>query len=627
MVDVYAIDFETYYDKDYSLSRLPMYKYVMDERFEAIMLACKNVRTGEERLFVGDEVNADNLSFLRDSFVVAHNMAFDAVVLAWRFNVIPKMYFDTYNMARVMIPWYKVQSYSLANLAKYFGIGAKGKKVADAIGFHLSDMSKAFLAEYKEYCINDTRLCAKMFSIMFNKCGFKNELRYIDLLIRMFADRRIMLDDNMLKKVIDESNAKKLKVVLDSGVPKDVLTSTKKFCEELGRRIHRPVYTADKRSMLIQQVLNGAFGDSAKKLVEARLVMASNIEATRAERLREIHALHSGRLPVPLRYFAAHTGRVGGMDKINLQNPPRGSMLRKALMAPAGYVFVVGDSSNIEARMLATMAGCDKLVRGFRNNEDVYSEFAARVFHVEQSQIKNPSPERFVGKTCILGLGYGASAAALNRVFVANNIKFESVQDLVNMYREYYREIPAFWVLLKRLIRKFQNACRYSTVTKSFHIPVGGEVRTPTPLGDRYGLFKYTFTNENGRAVLTIHVPSSPPIYYTANNSSDNAFVTFVNVPAYDRGSRRVNFWHGLLCENLTQKLARDVVFEQMLEVNARYPVVLTVHDEIVCLAPEEEADEAKAFVENAMRKPPSWLPELPVDCEVSVAKRYGDAK
>ena len=135
----------------------------------------------------------------------------------------------------------------------------------------------------------------------------------------------------------------------------------------------------------------------------SRLGTKSTLEETRTERF--INISKRGRMPVPLRYYAAHTGRWGGDDKLNLQNLPRKSLLKEAIIAPEGYTLIDADSSQIEARIVAWLSGQDDLVKAFERKEDVYKIMASAIYQKGESEID--SQERFVGKTTILGAGYG----------------------------------------------------------------------------------------------------------------------------------------------------------------------------------------------------------------------------
>ena len=115
---------------------------------------------------------------------------------------------------------------------------------------------------------------------------------------------------------------------------------------------------------------------AVQTLVAARLGNKSTLEETRTQRFIDI--AKRGTLPVPIRYYAAHTGRWGGSDKINLQNLPSrgvsGKKLKNSICAPTGYVLIDCDSSQIEARVLAWLAGQDDLTEAFANGDDGFSD-------------------------------------------------------------------------------------------------------------------------------------------------------------------------------------------------------------------------------------------------------------
>jgi DNA polymerase I-like protein with 3'-5' exonuclease and polymerase domains len=129
--------------------------------------------------------------------------------------------------------------------------------------------------------------------------------------------------------------------------------------------------------------------DRVQSAVAARLGTKSTLEETRTQRFIDISK--RGTLPVPVRYYAAHTGRWGGDDKINMQNlpsrGPNGKKLKRSILAPEGYTLIDCDSSQIEARVLAWLAGQDDLTQAFANNEDVYKVMASRIYGVPEDEV------------------------------------------------------------------------------------------------------------------------------------------------------------------------------------------------------------------------------------------------
>ena len=148
-------------------------------------------------------------------------------------------------------------------------------------------------------------------------------------------------------------------------------------------------------------------------------------------------------------------------DKINLQNlPSRGNnTLKNAIKAPDGYVIIDSDSSQIEARVLAWLSGQTDLVEAFHKNNqekwgnvpeerqkyDVYKIMASKIYRKPIGDITKS--ERFVGKTVILGSGYGMGGSKFQLSLKASNVdlELEECNGIISTYRDTYPCIPAFW--------------------------------------------------------------------------------------------------------------------------------------------------------------------------------------
>jgi len=305
---------------------------------------------------------------------LAHNTLFDGAILSWRFGVSPRGWLDTLCMGRAL---HGVEvGGSLKALAERYGIGEKGTEVLNAIGKRRLNFSDADLSRYGDYCINDVELTHKLFTEMVKNFP-KQELRVIDQTLRMFIDPILELDGDMLQQHLISIKQMKEDLLTSSGVDKAELMSNDKFAELLRSfGVEPPMKTSPATG---KQTYAFAKSDEEFKalaehddarvqaLVAARLGTKSTLEETRTQRFIEIAS--RGALPVPIRYYAAHTGRFGGDDKINLQNlPSRGanaSQLKKAICAPKGYKIIDADSAQIEARVLAWFAGQNDLVEAF----------------------------------------------------------------------------------------------------------------------------------------------------------------------------------------------------------------------------------------------------------------------
>jgi DNA polymerase len=602
-----TLDFETYYDRDYSLSKITTEEYVRDPRFEVIGVA---VKVNDEDAVWSSGSRESLTTFLGsfpwdESAVLAHNMAFDGAILGWIFDIHPKALMDTLGMLRA-VDGTEVGN-SLAKAAERYGIGKKGTEVVLALGKHRRDFHPDELAQYGNYCINDVNLTYDLFNILISSFR-KQELKLIDLTLRMYTQPALELDLPLLEQHLIDVVERKEALIAEASADRETLLSNEKFARrlmELG--VDPPVKisaTTGKQALALAKTDVGfkALAEHedprVQALVAARLGTKSTLDETRTERF--IFIAKRGSLPVPLRYYAAHTGRWGGDDKLNLQNLPRKSKLKSAIVAPKGYVIVDADSSQIEARMLAWLAGQNDLVNAFAQGEDVYKIMAGKIYHKPANEVNDA--ERFVGKTTILGCGYGMGAikfqAQLKNFGV--DLRESECRRILNTYRDGFPTIPMLWNEGGRCLDALADA-KLKTTTfgvqpQAVYVLPGVGFDLPNGIPLKYMDLRADIVDEKGRPQY---------IYYTR------------------RGVVRI--YGGKVVENLCQALARCVVAEQMLRIAKLYKVVLTVHDAVACIAKEEEADEAAKYVQECMRWRPKWAETLPLNCEVKVGKNYGD--
>ena len=419
-MDIYTIDFETYYDRDYSLSKITTEMYVRDERFEAILVGIKK-NNGPVKWIPKPMIYffLKAIDFSKAA-ILCHNTAFDGAILSWHYGVKPKLWLDTLSMAR---PLHNVTvGGSLKALVQYYKLGAKGDEVINALGKGYADFSKEELNRYADYCVNDVELTYKLW-LKLKREFPQEELLVIDQTLRMYTEPKIELDRGLLLQHLNEVRSCKDKLLdmvaeaLNDGAAegigrealKPVLMSNPQMAtllEKLGVEPPTKVSAKTGKVAFAFSKTDAAFTDllehpdeRVRAAVEARLGVKSTLEETRT--LAFLGIGERGPLPIMLNYYGAHTGRFSGGDKVNLQNlPSRGNTtIRRALKAPDGHEIIACDSSQIEARTVAWLAGQDDLVQSFREGRDVYSEFASEVYG--RTITKADYTERFVGKTCI----------------------------------------------------------------------------------------------------------------------------------------------------------------------------------------------------------------------------------
>lgn len=621
-----TVDFETYYSPSYSLTKLTTEEYVRSPEFQVIGVAIK-VGDGDTEWYPAPQVEAALKSIdWSDKMVIAQNTAFDGAIMAWHYGIKPAAWGDTLGMSRALFPHEK--SHSLDAQTKRMGIGEKGDEVVRAMGMRYEDFYPVQLAAYGSYCVNDVELTYKLFNRYLGMGFPKTELRLIDLTLQMFIEPRLLLDDALLAAhladVRDSKEAllSKLRDLMLEGADSefvhavytkgnqgiiDLIMSNAKFAECLIKLGVVPPLkisaTTGKETFAFAKTDQGLLelqehpDLTVQSLVATRLGVKSTIEETRTVRFLDMS--HRGAMPIPLRYYGAHSGRWSGQDKINLQNlatrGQHGGKLKKAIKAPPGFIIIDCDSSQIEARTLAWLAGQDDLIEAFRDKQDVYKIMASSIYGVPIEEITYL--QRQVGKTVILGAGFGVGHAKL-KLFLKTTAKVDVDDDeakrIITTYRNTYPRIPELWTRAQNALQALLNGTEY--------------------LIDTRGICK---TDERG-----ITLPSGLHIQYPGlRKVPDKKGYQFV----YDAKGVQTKVYGGLTVENFTQAIARCVVAEQMLRINRRYFVPMMVHDAVACLAPESEAAEARAYVEACMSWTPKWAAGLPLACESGMGASYGD--
>jgi len=609
-VDLITLDMETYYDQQYSLSKMTTEEYIRDPRFSVIGVGVK-VNSDPTVWMTGPA--ADVLARLQalpwgNAMLLAHNTMFDGAILSWRCGIKPKALADTMLMSRALFG--TEVSHSLKSVAERYGVGQKGDEVVRALGKRRLDFSPEDLARYGEYCVNDVDLTYEIFQRMVSEGFPRKELKLIDVTLRMFTEPVLELDGAHLRKHLDTVRKRKQLLLDEAGVTdKKDLMSNLKFAEMLRNfGVEPPMKvstTTGKETYAFAKTdeefkaLEDHEDERVQAIVAARLGNKSTLEETRTERFIDI--AKRGKLPVPIRYYAAHTGRWGGSDKINLQNlPSRGTnakQIKQSIVAPSGYVLIDADSAQIEARVLAWLAEQEDVVATFAANGDVYKRMASKIFNVEESQVTKE--QRQIGKVVILGAGYGVGHNKL-QVFLKMQAGVEvdlvEAKRIIDIYREANHKISALW-------KDAQDMLRYLVSGQS--VPFGrpgvltveaeqGGIRLPSGLYIRYPNLKMERTD------------TGTEYHYKVRKG-------------------RNYIYGGKVVENVTQALARCIVGEQMLKIAEKYRVVLTVHDSVVCCVRSSEAEEAQQYIEQCMRWTPQWAEGLPVNCESDIGQRYGE--
>ena len=648
---ILTIDFETRWDsKDYTLSKMTTEEYIRDARFTAFGACIHEYGSDRQtQWYRGNELPRILSTYdWSQTAVLAHNAQFDVSILEWVYDVHPCFIFDSLSMGRAL-RGVEVGN-SLAKLAEDFGLPPKGKAVHSTDGLErLCDIN--IERELAEYCKHDVYLCEQIFGRLVHGYPAK-ELRLIDMTLKMYTRPMLVLDQPMLIEALSEERIKRETLLQKLNIQEADLASNPKFAtllETLGvsaptkksKTTGKQTLALAKNDSHFQALLNGEREDVAL-LCEARLRVKSTTERTRAQRFLDIST--RGALPVPLSYYGAKSGRWSAAkgSAINMQNLKRKSFLRKAIMAPEGYQLVVGDLSQIEPRVLAWLSDYEDMLDIFRGGGDPYAAFGAQMFNIPGLTKESHPDLRQSAKSALLGCGYGLGWASFASQLLTGFLgappvryerKFAKQLGVNKQFAEQFidwkenearlRDIPhtcsitelvEHAIASKRIIDIYRNTA-YQVV--SFWETCGGLIETSLYDGKEHKYKCLTFRKgeielPNGMKLLY------PDLRKTKDDKGRSQYVY---------GPDATKLYPGKVTNNVTQALARVVMTDGMLRVNKRYPVVGTVHDELICVVPDDEVSVAKTWVLEQMTMEPSYMPGIPLAAEGGAHKRYGEAK
>jgi DNA polymerase len=307
---------------------------------------------------------------------------------------------------------------------------------------------------------------------------------------------------------------------------------------------------------------------------------------TMCERIRE-----DGTIPVSLKYGGAHTLRWSGDAGINWHNLPReeimGADLRSVVEAPDGFVFINADQSQIEPRCTAWLTGDRAMLQLMQDPDSDLYEIHARLTMGYNNPRRLEDVDtllRRLAKARVLGLTYGCGAEKFQvvaKLMAGLELTPEECYNTVLDFRRTNPLITGYWEKLERHMKSSALA----NEDAEYELPSGRSMRYLKPAS-------------MGRSLSA--------------------------VIRRGHGLMRVKLWGGSLMENIVQATARDVFAEGVLNLElSGIPVLLHTHDEVLCLAKEDEANEVAREVEKIMMTTPTWMPGLPLKVKAKIMKVY----
>ena len=678
-----TVDFETYFDQDYTLKKMSTSEYVRDPRFKIQMVGIK-IGTKPTKIYDGKRGTAalKAINWSTHS-LLCHNTAFDGFIMSHHMGIVPATYYDTLSMARGLHS--NEIGAGLDEVAKFYnGEGKIDGFLEKTKG--VVTWPKEMFVEGSAYCARDNDECFRIFQCMHAKYPAE-EMELIDLTIRMFCDPVLKVDIPRVEAEYAREIERREKLFYGVINPEEYDLGGQRYDKELHKKLikgpaERELEGTDRGMHIIKRLLgnNEFFADllrtegaepptkvskawiakpvedrdddskysyafakddleftglpdnidlwrgdldpnkqadipaiSARQdrlrgLIDARLAVKSTTNITRAERFLEA-GKDGMSLPVGYSYYRAHTGRWGGNNKMNMQNLTRGGELRLSILAPKGHQIAVQDSGQIEARVNGWLWDQHDLLDAFRvadkwdkskgvargKDRDAYCRFGDSVYGREITT--DDKMERFVGKVCVLGLGYQMGAPKFQMTLAKGALggppvyfELNECHRIVNTYRSINHKIRDGWGICSRIIedmaagREGSHKC-ISWEKETLWLPNGMALKYPD-LRSRVG--------EKGWSEWS-----------------------------YQSGDTRSKIYGGLLCENIVQALARIIVGTQMLWASKKYRVVMTTHDEIVALPKTAQAEACIKFMAKCMSTPLPWCPDIPLNCEGGYASNY----
>jgi len=647
---ILTIDFETRWDsKDYTLSKMTTEEYIRDARFKAFGACIHEYGNDKVTQWYRDDELHRILSTYdwKQTAILAHNAQFDVSILEWKYDTHPAFIFDTLSMARAL-RGVEVGN-SLAKLASDFNLPPKGRAVHSTDG--AVELRKDVEIELAEYCKHDVYLCEQIFNRLITGYPAK-ELRLIDMTLKMYTRPMLVLDEAMLLKALEEERTSREKLLQKLNIEETALASNPQFASilktlgvvpptKVSKTTGKETLALAKNDALFQALLNGEREDVAL-LCEARLRVKSTTERTRAQRFLDIS--QRGSLPVPLSYYGAKSGRWSASkgSAINMQNLKRGSFLRKAIMAPEGTQLVVGDLSQIEPRVLAWLCDYEDMLTIFRSGSDAYAAFGAQMFNIPGLSKESHPDLRQSAKSALLGCGYGLGWASFASQLLVGFLGAPPVR----YEKAFAKKLGVTSEMVEKFLDWEDNLVKMSEIPHNCsELELAIHCVTAKRIIDIYRATAYQVVSfwemcndllevalyggaECKHKCLTfrkgeIELPNGMKLLYPdLRKVKDDK-----GRSQYVYGPDATKIYAGKITNNVTQALARIVMTDGMLRVQKRYPVVGTVHDELICVVPDEEAKEALPWVLAQMTAEPSYMRGIPLDADGGYNRRYGEAK
>lgn len=632
------IDIETYSSVD--LIEAGVYKYVESSDFEILLIGYA-INSGPIQIIdlaSGDKITNTFLDLINDpkTIKIAHNAMFERLsfkqygfnipIHEWRCTMIKAAYmglpFSLAQVAKVLT----LESQKLDSgtaLIKYFSMPCKPTIINGKRTRNLPQHDAIKWTNFINYLIADVETCREIHKRlnMYDLSAFDSELYVLDQNIN---DTGIGVDTTFAENAIrlDEYNTNRLKTELLTLTGLENPNSVAQLKKWLGMRLNETITTLAKDN--VTQLLKDVEDHSVRRVLELRQELGkTSIAKYRAMINSEVEGVIRGLLQF---YGANATGRWAGR-LVQVHNLPRNSiydlqfahecvaecnydlldlsfnnissvlsqLIRTAFKAKRSKdKLVVADFNSIESRVISWYAGEEWRLEIFRTHGKIYEATASKLFNVPFESVTKDSVYRQQGKIAELALGFGGSIGALTQMDSKNEISDDDKPELVRIWRRANPKITSLW----NKINNAAIACVEQARTIILTLP--------------YTKLKFSYNGE----VFSIELPSGHILNYWHPKIKPSKFgspgLTYMSLK---QGQWiREDTYGGKLVENIVQATARDLLGTSMLRIHdSGYKISMHVHDEIVCEAHEDEAEQQLKHMLDIMGTSVLWAPGLPI--------------
>ena len=480
-----------------------------------------------------------------------------------------------------------------------------------------------------EYCKQDVRT---EMSVAKQLRGLTDNEQAVWVLTQKINDRGVPVDPAELKNAVFACENNK------SEINREITEITGGYTANqpaklIGWLAERGVKVDDLTAETVTKLLQRSnLSDEVRRVLELRQ-QGSLTSVAKFEKMLEVQV--AGRIRNTLVYHGASTGRFASRGGLNLQNIARptldddaieeatervlvrgeggtmdelSSLVRAAIKAPEGYIFVDSDFSSIENRVASWISGQDDVLEAFRKGLDEYKQFASTaLYNVPYEEVTKDM--RQVSKSAVLGSMFGQGAKGLVEYADGMGVKLTlaEAEKAVKAYRTKYVKVKNSWYDME------------AQAINAINVP---------NTAFRSGKVLFKFAKES----LWMQLPSGRLICWRHPQVEKQLTpwgamkdgITVWNQNTFTRKWGRNKLIGSSIFQSAVQATARDMLTEAMLLLeNHGYSVLNCIHDEILLLVPEAEGESALKHVLELMTIAPAWAPQFPLVAEGWVSKRY----